>query len=728
MRIIFFLLFIAGCSVISLSQDNNRPTQKQIEVQKQQAIADAKKELIETKRQLAQAKANNDPEAIRQFESQLASLEQMIAMLEKTNLTGNNIPKTLPPSDKKEPAYVSPFSPIKLNQPVKTPTWEQATDKLLWYSGKRIDANTLITPSGLIVRYNRQTNTITLQPPNSGPDPDTIYYGLINTLSQIKPMKNDYAVRMESMMNSFFMFSEIDLAYKEYDMFKNNYYELAKNKRQINQPALNASLESMIQTLADIIQQLPPIQTLPPPKRSNDLCLCEDEAAKARYHNNLKTWVGQFYREEYDILGLLMRIFEKIESLKFLGIAVPSVATSVNDPTQYFEIILERMTAKLGQLGKLYEQGDVLIEDGLVYATLNLFTKKSELGLKNTTRAVNIRQSIDRVTEEIGILIASDFFERYIDDQKSKLKYNTVFDYGLYLAHELNKKMVYPKYEVNANLFNIWMEGLKKFNRFNLTMEMDFHYQIVSKEENDMIIMWATGVVTSESPLYVSLGRHDCHWELYLTDVNHQKLQTSGEEYRIKMKVYSGQKDYVKDLLPPFNYSGPAIIQMVFPTMKINFCGGQSEAVFDIMSFSPPDIKKHEKDDTKKIYSIDILAYINKAIIGAKTTQVNVDQLISTAGEMMNIRSTQLPPSSGDPVLDKLKMNYLLNKKKYELQYNLGQTTHTRRSIALIPEQPGNVFLFYPTYNLTAPNDEDKNYGIMLTKADLFLRVEHSPK
>jgi hypothetical protein len=729
MRLIFILLFIFGVSVASISQDDGRPSAKQIEVQKQQAIADAKKERDEIKKQLTQAKVNNDdPETVKRMEDNLASLDQMIAVLERANPSGNKIPKSLPPSRNTEPAYVSPFTPIKLNQPVKTPTPDQAKDKLLWYSGRRIDANTLITASGLIVRYDRQNNMVILQPPNSGPEPDTNYYGLVNTLSQIKPMKNDYAVRMENMLNSFFMFPEIESAYQEYDLFKNKYYGLAKNKIPVTLASPNTSLESMIKDFINFINHLPAVQMVLPPERPNDLCLCQDAAAKAGYHSSLNEWLGQFYSDEDKIMSMLMRIYERIETMRFRGQVIPSYAISMNDPTRYYELILRRMIDKVKGLSKKYEQGNVLLEDGLVYATEALLNKQTQLGFDGVRSPV-IKNAINGLIDDISSIILSDIFERYIEDNKSLRWYSRVFDYGLYLAHELNKKLVYPQYEVNKNLFQKWMEGLKKFNRFKLTVELDFHFQVVSKEENDMAIMWAKGLLQNEGDLYVSLGRHDCHWELYLTEVNHQKRGTSEQEYRIKMKIMSGQKDYVKDKFPPFNYSGPATLQMAFPIFKIDFCGGQSTVMIDVMTYAPNDMKIHEHDNFAKLYTTDLLGPANKTILGARKTEINVNELISTSAAMMNIHSSQLPGSSGDPALDKLRMAYLSNKEKYDLQYSLSHTTHTGKTvIPLNLEPPGATRLFDPTFDMVDPNDEDRKNGAMLTKGIISLKLIHAPK
>ncbi len=721
MRIILLSLLLIFCNS-GFSQNEKPPTKEQMQAELQQSIRDAKQEIEETKKQIAEAKKNkDDPESIDQLQKQLESLQQMVTLLEKTNITAMQAPKTLSPSKTTEPAYVSPFTPITLKQPAKAPAWEQATDQLLWYRGRRIDPNTLITPTGFIVRYDLQNNMVIYQPSRT----DTPYYNLVNTLGQVRQLKKDYSQGMRGLMNSFFMFPLIEDAYKEYDLFKNTYYELARNNIQLNPTHRNTSLESMIQNLADFLRHLPPLNMVPPPKRPNDLCLCQNSSAQTRYQNSLKSWVIQFYSEEYKILQKLMAIYERIESMKLQGIAIPAVASSLNDPNRYFEIILERMTAKLTDLSKSYQQGDVLIEDGLVYAASTLLDTQTELNAGSRLRATN--NGINRIVDDIGSLVMSDLFERYIEDQKSQKNFNAVFDYGLYLAHELNKKQVYPQNDINKNLFELWMKGLEKFNRFKLNIEINFDYQQVNKEDDDDLLLMASGSLKSDE-LIVSLGRNDCSWIFYLKNVNHQNRNTNEKEFEIPMNVVTGSKDFLKDKYPPFPYTGPSILKMVFPTFKISFCGTGSTVMMDALRYEPADVERHKNDDVSKKYSMDMQFFVNKLFLSAVKTKMDVNELISTSVQMINIQSSQTPASSGDPAFDHMHMEYLMNKKKYELQYSLSQTSHTEKTvIPLRLDPPGSSRLFNPTVDVVDTNDPDREKGMVMKKGIVTLKAEHSP-
>lgn len=721
MRPILFLLFIIGSSITAISQDDRRPTQKEILAQQQQAIAEAKLEREETKKQLAAAKASGDPEAVKQFEGQLVSLEQMIAMLEKTNLTGNSRPKTLPASDKKERAYVSPFKPIKLSQPAKAPKQEQATDQLLWYRGRRIDPNTLITPSGLIARYNRQERILTVQP---NKEPDTIYYGLINTLGLTKQFKSDYSKRRESVMNSFFMYPQIKEAYDEFDVMSNRYYELAKNTVRLPYVPLN-SLGQMISDLNAYVNRLPAIKLISPPKRPNDLCLCEVPEVRANYETELKSWIHMFFEEEIKIADQVYEIATYTDYLRSLN---QIVSQTINE-YDFLGKALERAISKLKMLLEKYESADidnVLLEDGLVYAKTWL---EKWISMDDLERIPAFSTPVGQVKNLFAAIrdnVFSDRFETYIEIQKNNQNFNAVFDYGLYLSHEYNKRVLSPNYNVNDN-FDAWVNELKDFNRFTLRIKIDFIYHLVYKNP-DKIRMISDGTMESAN-ITVSLARHDCNWELYIPDINYSNRQSSGEEFKIPLNVTNGKRI----LLPEGNekiYTGPPTMALVFPNFNINFCGQESTVLMQSLSYAPNDLKRHATDQIEKVYTIHMLDFANAMFIGAKRTQLNVNQLISTAAEMMSMNQAPMSSTStGDPAMDHLMVEFKMNRKKYELQYSLSQTTHKAKTKIKLEKDPGSPpdMMFNKMAELADPNDEDGKIGRVLVHGGVTISLKHTP-
>lgn len=718
------MLLIILIPLQAITQNDDPPTRSEMQAQMKQAVNGFKKQITGLEKKIADAKKNKeDPESISRMEKQLQSVKQMVSMLEKTDISGNKPSGTLSASKNDEPAYISPFTPINLKQPVAIPTWEQAKDKLLWYRGRRIDANTLISPSGLVVRYNRQTNILTFQPG----EPDTIYYGLVNTLGQVKQLKLDYSKRMENMMNSFFMFPLIEESYKEYDLFKTRFYQLAKNNVQLPQQTVFPRLEIDIRKLLNDMLNLPSVITIPPPKRPNDLCLCVDVAKRTKYENELANWGKDFFEEEKKIIWDLQKIIAHIDFNKRNNYYLPPNSLIIEENyAHYFTKFFDRMKTKLTELANQYEQGDVLIEDGLVLSFITFLTYMTELDVKNSPTFRTTAAPVYTILAKIQMLVPSDIFERYIEQQKSLKNFNAVFDYGLYTSHEMNKKMVSLNTNVNNDLYDKWMDGLKKFNRFSLTIDFDFDYQQVDK--NDKAKMVANGVLESDGHIYVSLGRRNCQWELYLTDVKHSKQNTAEADFKIPMKIINGTKDYIDDDKPQLTYTGPTHMKLIFPTFKINFCGDESVAMMDLLSYLPSDLQKHSRDRASDVYTIDMLAYASKMFSGAKKTEVDVNKLISTSVDMINLQSSQLPQPTGDPAFDRLKMDYLMNKKKHDLQFSLSQTTHTGKTVIKLTKNSSHpAVLFDLTVDLADPNDEDRKIGIMLIHGNVKLRLLHVP-
>src|SRR5688572_6446999 len=176
MRIFLFLLLITFMTNTGLSQPpiqkeikkpipDQVPSKKQMQAQIAEAKREALQQVIDLEKDIALAKANNeDPEYIKEMEVQLATIKKMLDVIDKAGSASDARPKTLPAAKTVEPKYVSPFEPIPLKRPVTAPTKEQANDQLLWYTGRRIDANTLVTTSRMIVRYDRVNSRVLVQP------------------------------------------------------------------------------------------------------------------------------------------------------------------------------------------------------------------------------------------------------------------------------------------------------------------------------------------------------------------------------------------------------------------------------------------------------------------------------------------------------------------------------------------------------------------------------------
>lgn len=737
MRNIPFLLFILFISASALSQ---RPSQKEITAQKQEAIIDAKQQVAEMKKEIAEAKAKNeDPESIKEMEKQLAILQQMVTMLEGVSISDNTRSQTLPLSKTAEPKYISPFVPIVLNQTVTAPTKENAKDQLLWYVGKKIDANTLITPSRTIVRYDRQRHIVTIQ---SDRRVDTSYYGLVNTISQTSQMKTQFASAIGGITNSFFMWPEILKAYNEYNFFRDRYYDLAKNTFDLNEdyiikpsPSdLDRNLVKLEQDMDVYVDALPAVQSIvSPPKRPNDLCNCDPDERKI-YESDLDAWSDQFYFEELKILSMLKHIYLHIAFREQLGYRTAPLAYLKTDIIKAFNKVVERSTQKLWRLSNLYQAPEIYVEEGLVIATV-AFEKLLQQSLCDIDEqsTISLKKDAYALIEKIrNLLMQNNVFEGYMKGQLAVRNFNVVLDFSLYLAHEYNKKLMSPSYDIEDNFFQTWAEKLRKFNRFTLSLSMDFEYIIGTPGKP---VLKATGYLESKKVI-VSLGRSSCKWHLYITDVNQEGLRTKEDSFYIPIKIISGVKTIYRDPQPPlvFNYTGPGSMAMVFPNFEMAFCSnGTPDSVFmDKLRYTDAVTKAYmtvnPKPDFGKEYSLDMFQYSNKMFMSALKVKDNMSELVSAAGNMTNIQGTfQMPNSTGNQILDKLMMDYLMNQQRRILQKNLTPLENTANTVISFNANNGDPILIMKVHDTVDPNDPDRQAGIILTKGLVTIKVEHTP-
>jgi len=738
----FSILFLFALIAFSIASPQ-APSKAQIEAQKSEALKDAKSQAAELKKEIAEAKAKNeDPENIKQLEEQLSVVEKMVTVLGTTNFSGNTVPKSLPHAKNTEPAYVSPFTPIVLKQRVTAPTKDKATDQLLWYTGKKIDANTLITVSGTLVRYNRQQHILTVQTEKRR---DSNYYGLVNTLGQTRQMKTEFGGRMAGLMNSFFMWPEIEKAYNEYNYFKDRYYDLAKNSIDLNDvntvdlstppdPNGDRWLLTWEQDFDIYLNQLQPVRTwdlVLPPKRA-DLCEC-DPQARENYESYLDTWLMEFYAEELNILHRLREMHLHLDFDQQHGVTVPSMPHLKEEIIKGINAIILRSSQKLTKLTSRYQEPDIFVEEGLVMATV-AFQKLLIHNYEDVEEPSTVLLKRDAWTQINSIkdeLKNNLVFESYMRDQLAARNYNVVLDYSLYLSHEYNKKLLKPSYSINENFFQTWMEGLRKFNRFTLSINLDFEYLLGNRNEEGG---WLADGSLESKKIVVSLGRSTCKWHLQISDVNQSGLRTNEDSFYIVMKVINGTKTlYLK---PPrvFSYSGPANMAMVFPNFEIRFCstGDPDSVMMNKLRYTDADTKAfmavHPKPDFGREYSLDMFQYVNKMFVAVKKAEANSGELIAAAGQMMNMQNLiQVPNSTGDQNLDRLMMEYLGNEKRRSLQQSEIPIGNSGNTVIPFNAVNGSPVLISTTYSTIDPNDPDRAIGVKMTRSLITIKVEHTP-
>jgi len=281
---------------------------------------------------------------------------------------------------------------------------------------------------------------------------------------------------------------------------------------------------------------------------------------------------------------------------------------------------------------------------------------------------------------------------------------------------------------MNDNFFNTWIEGLKKFNRFTLTLTMDFKYTQTDNENK--ALMEADGKLES-TPIIVSLGRSSCKWHLYATDANYKDRSGNEEPFQVPINVLSGTKKIYTKPERTLPYSGPGKMRMVFPMFEISYCpaNGQDKALMDLLRYSDPDLQRHGTDNFAKVYTTDMLQYANKMFLGIKQTKESTYDIAGIVDEMLNIKTgpDQFPQSSGNQHMDELRMIHVSEQKRRNAQMNLSNVTHTANTIFQFDALNKSRTLIDKTHSTVDSNDKDRTWGINFTLGEIRLKVIHTP-
>jgi hypothetical protein len=734
MRIIFFALCISAVSMTAFSQDQP-PSQKQIQAQLKQAKTEAQQQIIDYENEIAEAKKNNeDPEMIREMEKNLATLKKMMGVLDKaSDVNKTNRPETIQTSSPL-PQYKSPFVRIALKEPVATPTEAQAKDHLLWYKGKKINANTLITTKGRVVQYNRVKNTVIVQPNNKADSP---IINLIVNLGKSRQWTNNYVNTTASRKNSFFDYPLVMMAMKELDLIEQEYNKIADNT--INLPGTgtnlmaaisqmpatgsgpfvdykinladtldpDAWLRQMQQELLNLLNNPPPLDFPAPPKHEFDLCYYCDPSLQAKYYRNKQAWGEKFTEYEDKLISIGLSIYRQF-ALLGNDISDSGIPTLEQDIDRANKFAMQRLEQKLELLKQRYKD-DVFRQEVVISTILGFERQKALLGVADENAGPPDLNFIKQ-------------FDDYIKDQIAAKNYNVIFNYAMILGHARQQALLGVTDEGHEmDLF----QQVFDLNRFALTIDIDFAIEF--KGIDDKPDMKVDGNLSTSQKIYVRLGRNkECKWQFYLFDPDYGSIVTRQSEatFRIPITANGGTKKIrvKEDQWESYSYSGPTEMQMDFPSFSISFCqgSGPDSAMVDILRYKQESLAGYEM---RKKYTVDFLGYVNKIFVSLSDVKANQNELVDLAGDMMTTRSqATVDHPTGYAKLDKMQVNYKLNGIQHDLQKKLTETAKVGNTVISFDAQNGSDYLINGSTDTA-----HEEYNIVVKKGVIKLKVVLEP-
>lgn len=732
----------------SVAQENPIPSQKQVKEQLQQAKNEAASHIADLEKQITEAKKNKEnPETIKELEDQLVMMKKMMGMFARADTTMVQRPKDLPESKTALPKYVSPIENIVLKQPVLAPTKEQARDSMMWYRGRRLNDSMLVTTQRTVVLYSRSRNRIVVQ---ADPVKDTLVLNINRNMARNGQWTNEHVNRLAATKNSFFQYPQTIETMKEFKFIEETYNSIIGNTIDLPQPwdmavisfgnkkitgGPSADSEMNIEDHADVLRILhqnlvdhmrnaPPVNVTIPPAFYNH---CVEECGvdcpscintNGKRHTMMREWQDKFLKYEKELLAKMKALSYYLmrSSTTNARSGIPDIANDLNNALMMAFDRMDQKVTRLEELNKtdpsdnkiFYMQ---LVIDNLLYVQV---MKKNYLGTVDNSYTSRINSLISKQQQDI-----TSYYEKKMRD----LEFHDVLDSWISAGFERHYKIIKGSGEPMKAL----QEKIRKFNRFAITIDLDFEVQL---RDGEVPAIEAGGKISTRQKVYVSLGRlNKCRWQLYLTGTDYTKMDEHA--FRIPMLVESGTKYiYLKNPLRvvPVQYTGPREMYMVFPYVSLNLCKTNIEPdtlIIDLLRYVKEDLSGYQPGD--KEYSVDLLPYSDKLFVSVEKTHRSAQDLVTEAFDMMSAAYVhgKVDVFTGFPKLDMMQVDFKMKGVQQQHQQLVTRLTSFPNSIINIVASQGDPILLSGRFD-RSNTELEGNYNLKTGKGTF--KVVHEPE
>lgn len=618
------------------------------------------------------------------------------------------------------PKFISPITAIPVKQPVIPPTEAQATDKLLWYKGKKINENSLVTTGGTIVYYNRKKNEVVVQP-DVKKDP---FKKMVDELKNTEKRKSELINNIAPKKNSFYYYPAIINTLKEYDRVSENYSGVLKNTIQLPQPITEQSTDKP--TKADNVSHTPKQNTIKkeipqtvknahdqamemmknypsidfpaPPENDFSLCSTCDTSVANTYQRQSDQWKKEFNGYERNLTDKAISVIQALSVPQLEE--VPEAVQMMADMEKVTEFAMNRFRNKVDLLIRKYEKDFARLAN-VAQMAIAYERQKQLLGASE-------ENSGEAMLKIISML---DGFEPHLQKQMEEKNYNVVLNMAFVLGMERQKQLLGASEENPASYY----DKVVAFNRFKMSIDMDAN---VSSEDR----IADAGAITTKD-VYVSLGMNKCRFVFSLLSAD---FRTGKEEdFRLPMTAKGGIKKQKEedDKWVSYNYSGPKDILGLFPPFSISFCDDAKDSVFMQPPIpKPEDMANVTPNSVLKAYTIEhtgVLAglFLKGTDEAAEEGEVLAMQTIATYS------TDHLETPTGNAKLDKLQSEYNLAEKTKELQNKMSAAINQNSVLILFDAQNKNKVIV----DAEASPSHTVAGSEMEVKGKIKIKVVHDP-
>lgn len=234
------------------------------------------------------------------------------------------------------PEFVaSPILTISLKAPVVTPTEAQAKDRLLWYSGKKLNDSTLITTKATLVRWSKQRDLVIVQPKKDA------FAKMAAALGNTQKSKDQLYKKIAEHKTSVMFYPAIMAAFNELDAVTKKYSDALKNTINLPPAVQNTGYNSLrfkrggtasvkmhfsagipeyikraYRELMSSVKNYPSIDFAAPPATDFGFCLNYCDSSKRETNDDLEAaWQKAFVAYEAGIIETALGIAKQITIL-----------------------------------------------------------------------------------------------------------------------------------------------------------------------------------------------------------------------------------------------------------------------------------------------------------------------------------------------------------------------------------------------------------------------------
>lgn len=734
MRHILVLIFILASSLFAEAQVK---PQKNQQAEMQQAVDEMKKEI---RRLEDEIKKKTDPEEAASLKRELGSLRSMLSMFEKPGKPVTKPSTSAPLKSQSVKNTPSPITPVILKQPYSIPTAEQATDRLLWYKGKKINDSTLVTVKGMVVQFNKNNkkrSVVKIQPLKKA-DP---FDSLVVEFTKTEKRKEELIDKFDKMKNGFLFYTELKTTLALYDDLAERMGSILKNTIDLPEmplPAANEqeapsplpaakgpsanygfidtlpgtkkdewteklqAMEQQMKLAEQLFQQLPPVHSFPaPPKHEPGMCsYCDPNTIKTQRLQD-SVWLGQYQGKEEEIEAMVLGV-ERQRAL--MGIQ--------SDDRELLSKLLERGVAKATILYEKY--GNEFRSSKIVMQVI--------VGLERQIQLLGMAEGIPFNGMQM-LMQKLDKYEEYLEEQIQAKNHDFVLNISSHLGY-IRQKTLLGSFENPGAAADEMIQQWLRYNRFELIVESDF---IVEKRNEDGELQFkATGALAMKEKIYSMFIPDSCNYKILPYTLDY--TSASINDISISMSVRSGTKT-IKDengKLADYPYTGPSTYLLAFPDASIDFCNhDQSDSIW-LHTFTGEEgitiSTDHLISTTNNSYQLDFLTMVNLVFVTNDLPQ-NEQNFETVSQDLFNTMGGFQSTDAGGSKLEKMK-------RQYE---GKNQMDKHRKEIQKLVNNQETVIIFSADNKQTVVTDKFidtkrklENEGLELTRGLIHLKIIHT--